>query len=136
RRHTPRRWETPERHRGGRTDYRRGAANLPISTPPRGTGTSPRSSPSATLIPSPSILEIAIPGHQNEEKDIDDETIYRWRMTVAMICRNDTCGFIHTDTLRYKNFHINCGWNCVASILRFNIGNVHYEAEKLLLSTI
>ncbi|CAL9781206.1 unnamed protein product, partial [Musa acuminata subsp. burmannicoides] len=63
RRHTPRRWETPERHRGGRTDYRRGAANLPISTPPRGTGTSPRSSPSATLIPSPSILEIAIPGH-------------------------------------------------------------------------
>ncbi|CAL9781196.1 unnamed protein product [Musa acuminata subsp. burmannicoides] len=21
-------------------------------------------------------------------------------MTVAMICRNDTCGFIHTDTLR------------------------------------
>ncbi|URD78877.1 Ankyrin repeat [Musa troglodytarum] len=55
--------ETPERHRGGRTDSRRGAANLPFSTPPRGTGTSPRSSRSATLIPSPSILEIAIPGH-------------------------------------------------------------------------
>ncbi|URD78872.1 Ankyrin repeat [Musa troglodytarum] len=56
--------ETPERHRGGRTDSRRGAANLPFSTPPRGTGTSPRSSRSATLIPSPSILEIAIPGHR------------------------------------------------------------------------
>ncbi|CAL9125548.1 unnamed protein product, partial [Musa textilis] len=57
-------WETLERHRGGRTDSRRGAANLPFSTPPRGTGTSPRSSRSATLIPSPSILEIAIPGHR------------------------------------------------------------------------
>ncbi|URD78876.1 Ankyrin repeat [Musa troglodytarum] len=50
-RHTARRWETLERHRGGRTDSRRGAANLPFSTPPRGTGTSPRSSRSATLIP-------------------------------------------------------------------------------------
>ncbi|URD83297.1 Ankyrin repeat [Musa troglodytarum] len=50
RRHTARRWRPGAASRR-KNRFPKGAANLPFSTPPRGTGTSPRSSRSATLIP-------------------------------------------------------------------------------------